>query len=319
MAPAAAHQRITLRGFEPGAFAEVIAGGRFEHTLLGPAPVSADLEHAHAPGVVADRGSYTFATHVRGSFDPSMLCFGTVRTHVGNAVINGRPIGPGDLQIYAEDAPLDYTAGPMTDWLGLQLPRGDLEDACEQAGLTAPLPARGDRNLTLAQPDAAGLARCIDSLFADARAGDDLASARRAITQLLVESIARSASASARAEPSGTPQAPRLIRRALAEMRADLSAPYDSAFLCDRVNTSERSLQLAFRRTLGISPSRCNELLRLNAAYNAMLNASPSAESVTTIAMRFGFTHMGRFAKRYADTFGRLPSAVLKGPPRGPR
>lgn len=302
------HGRAAVRGFDREAFAEVIAGGRFDHELLHDGPVTADLERLSGPGLSIDRGFYGFATHVRGDFDPEMLCFGMVRAGPGSASINGRRVLASDLQVYAEGATLDYTAGPQTGWMGLQVRREDLLLAGESAGLSLRLPTRGDANLRLESMHAESIARCVRSVLEDASAGQDPRAGRHALLTLLALAVARAQQAG-RDDAQG---ASGLVMRAINLMRQAPSAGYESAPMCEALGVSERSLQLAFRRTLGLSPSRCSELLRLRRAHEALVNAVPGGSSVTSIALRYGFTHMGRFARRYAEVFGQAPSTTLR-------
>jgi transcriptional regulator GlxA family with amidase domain len=45
---------------------------------------------------------------------------------------------------------------------------------------------------------------------------------------------------------------------------------------------------------------------------NAELMAGGSSNSVTDVAIKWGFVHLGRFAQMYRDRYGELPSETLR-------
>jgi len=83
------------------------------------------------------------------------------------------------------------------------------------------------------------------------------------------------------------------------------------ADLCTRVGVSERSLQYAFRSHLSISPSTYLRLARMNRVRASLLAPDEDAFSVTDVAMRWGFFHLGRFSQEYRVMFDELPSGTL--------
>ena len=44
-----------------------------------------------------------------------------------------------------------------------------------------------------------------------------------------------------------------------------------------------------------------------------LLEPGDAAEGVAEVAFRWGFTHLGRFAARYAELYGETPSQTLRG------
>lgn len=81
--------------------------------------------------------------------------------------------------------------------------------------------------------------------------------------------------------------------------------------LCIAAGVSERTLQYAFRDYVGMSPVAYLRCCRLNAARAALLYADPHVTSVTDVAMRFDFHHLGRFSGHYKHLFGEAPSVTL--------
>lgn len=81
--------------------------------------------------------------------------------------------------------------------------------------------------------------------------------------------------------------------------------------ICMSVGVSERTLQYAFRRYVDMSPLAYLRLCRLNHVRAILHMADPSVTTITDIAMRFGFVHLGRFAADYKRLFDESPSFTL--------
>ena len=90
--------------------------------------------------------------------------------------------------------------------------------------------------------------------------------------------------------------------------------PYVSE-LCEVAGVSERTLQYAFHKILGMSPLTYLHRLRLHRAREELRNAEHGSTTVTNIAMNWGFWHFGEFSRSYKNCFGEVPSATLKQPP----
>ncbi|MGI9616991.1 MAG: helix-turn-helix domain-containing protein [Acidimicrobiales bacterium] len=76
---------------------------------------------------------------------------------------------------------------------------------------------------------------------------------------------------------------------------------------------STRTLQNQFARELQQTPTNFIRNRRLERARTDLADASPTTGiSVTDIATRWGFTHLGRFAVTYKSRFGESPSQTLK-------
>ncbi|PXA05627.1 hypothetical protein DDZ13_01775 [Coraliomargarita sinensis] len=81
--------------------------------------------------------------------------------------------------------------------------------------------------------------------------------------------------------------------------------------LCLEFGVSERTLQYGFQSYVNMSPQSYLRLCRLN-RVRAVLRAPTSKEiTVTEVATRFGFFHMGKFAQFYRLHFGETPSITL--------
>ena len=73
---------------------------------------------------------------------------------------------------------------------------------------------------------------------------------------------------------------------------------------------SARTLRTICHDQFGVPPTLFLRQRRLARVRAALLAAEP-ADTVTSIASRFGFDELGRFAGRYAATYGEKPSDTL--------
>ena len=77
---------------------------------------------------------------------------------------------------------------------------------------------------------------------------------------------------------------------------------------------SPRSIQAGFREDLGTTPIAFVRDRRLDAVRRVLLAALPrDGITVTDVATRWGFTHLGNFSMVYRQRFGESPSETLRG------
>ena len=81
--------------------------------------------------------------------------------------------------------------------------------------------------------------------------------------------------------------------------------------ICRYVGVAERTLQYAFRAYADMSPLAYLRLCRLNRARAGLSRPSAMEITVTEVATRFGFFHLGKFARDYRLHFGESPSQAL--------
>ena len=102
---------------------------------------------------------------------------------------------------------------------------------------------------------------------------------------------------------------PQHVKRALAYMRANLAERITLDDLTSACAVSERTLLRQFGRFIGVAPLAYLRRLRLNAAKSELANARNN-DAISDIAMRYCFTHLGRFANEYRRLFGEAPSVT---------
>lgn len=89
-------------------------------------------------------------------------------------------------------------------------------------------------------------------------------------------------------------------------LRENMAEPVTAHQMALVAGVSLRSLYAGFKDHGGVSPMQYLRSLRLEAARQALL--SEPARSIASVAMRWGFAHLGRFSMEYKARFGESPS-----------
>ena len=102
---------------------------------------------------------------------------------------------------------------------------------------------------------------------------------------------------------------PRHLRLAEGFIEAHLDQAITLEDVASAAGISPRGLQMAFRAHRGTTPLAFWREARLARAHADLLAGSAS---VTDIALRWGFTHFGRFSELYRARYGLCPRDALR-------
>ncbi|MFS8199877.1 AraC family transcriptional regulator [Streptomyces sp. CWNU-52B] len=103
---------------------------------------------------------------------------------------------------------------------------------------------------------------------------------------------------------------PATVRRVMEAIEERPDEHYDAARLAALSQVGVRALQEAFRKHLGMTPTAYLTEVRLQRVHEQLRTAEPA--TVTEVAYRWGFAHLGRFAQRYRARFGQSPAQTLR-------
>lgn len=112
-------------------------------------------------------------------------------------------------------------------------------------------------------------------------------------------------------EDVGISVAPYTVKRAEAFIRENASRAICLADIADAADVPARTLLSSFRRFRQTSPMSYLRAVRLDRVHER-LRQGPDTDTVTTIAMEEGFSHLGRFSQEYCNRFGEMPSETLR-------
>jgi AraC-like DNA-binding protein len=107
---------------------------------------------------------------------------------------------------------------------------------------------------------------------------------------------------------------PRAIRRVLETINDEPERAVTVTDLARAAGMSVRSLQEGFRRHVGCAPMSYLQQVRLLRVNATLREADPARITVASVAHRWGFAHLGRFASAYRSRFGESPSETLRKP-----
>ena len=313
-APPQAPRRSTeILTFDPGAMSMALQEGVLEHVQLERGNFSGRIAHTAAAETRVDWGRYELAVLARGDTSGEMVTLALAIDGLGDWRVYGQAMVDGDMVAFAERGELLIALPRRAQWLALQVPRRRLEAAGLAPGS---LPASGAQRMrgrldaglrqTLADvaPVLAPLAVPAPFKGADVeRAHDQL------LTAVLTGWVRRSSSdkGNAALQPA---ERWRVIRRAEAYLESSGAASVRIDDLCVAACTSLSRLERAFREAFGLNPRRYLMLRRLAAVRGELLDGGAPG-SITEIATRWGFFHLGRFAQEYRLHFGERPSDTL--------
>jgi len=105
------------------------------------------------------------------------------------------------------------------------------------------------------------------------------------------------------------PARSRTVKRVIDALEGAPEKPWPLSEMAELAGVSGRRLQQGFREQMGMSPTVYLRMLRLDRVHRDL---TAGADSVSDVAFRWGFTHLGRFADTYRERFGRAPSESLR-------
>lgn len=239
---------------------------------------------------------------------------GTATIHYGDqTVVSGGDVGA----VVSATKPVRSRWSADADRLMVQVDRNSLERfATTVVGHTLARPLEFQLALNLRNGIGAGL-RAYIHYVVDQLCNNDLferyplvrQQVSRTVFMMLLNGQPHTYSDEVRAV--ATPGAPMHIERAYQYLMAHYDQEITIEELVELAGVSMRSLYAGFKRYKGVSPMLALKNRRLEAVREELLGADP-AESVTRVALKWGFAHLGNFSRDYFRRFGERPSETLK-------
>lgn len=220
--------------------------------------------------------------------------------------------------VFMPGRPVELDCGPRYSQLALMIPRDELQLELENLlGERAARPLEFSAELSLARTGGQSIMhtlRMIDSVAAGVSGPLTHPLAAQRLEQILIHGLlfAQPHNYTAALTAPSPAAGIRPVSKAAELLRSDPAHPWTIAELAAEVSMSVRRLQEGFRRSLDTTPMAYLRQRRLEAIRHELSAAEPGTVSVTEVATRWGFLHLGRFAAAYSRAFGEHPSATLR-------
>ncbi|MFI6982204.1 AraC family transcriptional regulator [Embleya sp. NPDC050154] len=312
-----AHRRVLYQGADPAAVHAAVASRLGPHRLHIPAArIKASFRVLHEGDISIHELAYGARVdmYLDGNTPDYLIPirhrgWGRVVIDDVESALSPCVLGP--------DRPARLSWEPDTSVVIVRIPGATMERAMERAGESSRVGALGPYldGADLGVRQWLSLARDFSAMVDSAGhlAGSQLAA--RHFEQVLVHGLLSCAPAyGAGSRPDAGSTEPNGLRRALAYCAEHAGEPISVKAVAAAAGMSVRTLQEKFRIHLGVTPVGHLRRVRLAGAHADLLNVAEgrSRETVTDIALRWGFGHLGRFGSMYRETYGQLPSRTLR-------
>jgi AraC-like DNA-binding protein len=283
-----------------------------EFRQLGRGPFTARYEHGSIGRVHLSSAFYTTGVCARGTAPPG-ACILSFLPAGATVYLQTGPLCPGQGTLSRPGEEYQLTSSQPFGVLSVVLDEAMLEGAClRRWGLSVKDVASRSR---IQYRSAETLARA----FHEIRAlldllngprfppGDSSAMAGRAEAAAMSVLLDAMEPTAPRVDDVGRR---RIARRAEALIRERLGDPGGVSQIAAELDTTLRSLQTGFREVYGMTPHAYRTSLRMSAARTDLRRGGGT---VSEVAVRWGFLHLGRFSVDYKRMFGESPSVTLRG------
>jgi len=271
---------------------------------------SGDLHELHLDGIQIFKEKITESVFQQGDSQPDSLCFGVFEHLSGDARWLGEPINLNDLTFTHNGGELMLKTPKHSSLCGVSIPNELIHDLIDETALSKinsiknsafstqvrqqidymltgliqhPISATNQHARRQFHSDIRGLV----SNFANLLNGNEPAQQHINRTKFIIKARRTVA----------------MLHEAIIENR-DKSLTIDD--LCKISFTSRRGLHNCFIAVTGQSPAAFLKIVRLNGVKQALVNGD--RETVSEVAMDWGFWHLSQFTQDYKKMFAELPS-----------
>lgn len=315
------YQQASFQGLDAIKAVSIIDGGYFEHRLLSFDSDSLKHVRLSLGDTKLESGSHNFPIIARGKVAPNTIYIGFMSVGAESTRYNGIPVEAGRMRIYPEGTEVLYQATGAAQWFTYSISRQTLQTVLDQysAGL---FQLSTDQIITLHITPAVLeqlKQEVADVLVMAEKLSQFRDTATSSVAKMLSDNL-MSAYVKAICAPQNIIEDAKSLSlnrfhgqlvmgsEHLALMNMEQHVKLTE--LADFTGYSLRAMELIFKKTVGMTPTRWFINIRLNGALRDLMQGTEST-SVSEVANRWGFQHLARFSEQYRKAFGELPSKTL--------
>lgn len=246
-----------------------------------------------------------------------LTCGAEVIEHAG-CTVNSRP----DVaSVISPTRPLSMQHGADTEKLFIKIERDVLERHCRQhLGGDLRQPVEFAPQMSMLAPQSRSWVRLMKWLYDEVGHADGAGEGMldsplfvAQIEQMVITTLllCQPNNYSDRLADHGPSVAPHFIKRIERFIEENAQEPLTIGDFAEHAGVSTRSLFAGFRKYRDMTPMHYLKSVRMKRVHAELLGAAAETTTVTCVAMRWGFSHLGHFTVDYKRCFGESPSVTL--------
>jgi AraC family ethanolamine operon transcriptional activator len=297
-------------------FLESIRGYRVRLMQIEKGPLVAEAIQTRLAGVLFTATQYQRAVVHSGEPPSGKITFAVGLSEVP-VLFQGIRFGPHDLLMVAPGNEIDIVSQAGCGLAAVSFPLNLVRETASLLGLTPVDPASTGLVIGL-EPEKAFLLRATFTSFLNEAASTPLNerdSTSWALTKqdgLLRFLLHCTDDAASKTKSASNGERARVLKAALKVINDSTEDIITVGDLCRIARASERTLDYAFAERFGLSPGQYMKARRLNAARDDFCREHEREMKIADIANKWGFWHLGQFARDYQSWFGELPSETYE-------
>ncbi len=273
---------------------------------LEPGPIRGWVYSATLGRYRVNAGSFNRTTLYEGTYNPGMLHIGFILNPGYSAVVQAHEYDAGAVSVDRGAAPMHEIFPANMTWVNIYAPENTVMEGIQYS--KKQLQATPHFVITDCREELIPLADLVNEFIGSPNDSQHTTESQMEdhLRVALHNLLSTHFDAQVHEQPFATGN---LFRMHLLEEAHKLALmhkhrPLSLAEICKAAGMKPRTVQKYFREIYGMGPTEYFRVRRLNGARTDLLNG---AASVSEVALRWEFTHLGRFAGRYKTHFGESP------------
>jgi AraC family ethanolamine operon transcriptional activator len=292
-------------------FVEMLRGFHLGFMQIDKGTFVAEGVQIQLAGVLLSAAHYGRALVHSGAPPPKKITFalGTSRLP---ALWQGRNFGPHDLLMVASGIEIDLVTPAGYGIATASFPLELVEATADSLGWIPPTNATEGVVIGLEHSKAEMLRTKFSAAFDESitrpfneQAAHWTPSKQEDLLRTLLRCTSKSLPST---RPVSNGERARVLKAALTAINDQPDDVLTVGDLCRIARASERTLYYAFTEHFGLPPAQYMKARRLNGAHNDLCREHDSSMKIADVANKWGFWHLGQFAKDYRSWFQELPS-----------